>query len=466
MKKRNLYFYLIMVFILILLLLCSIFYNSMLSYLNSFLWAVATVMILGSGLFFSIKLKFVQLNFKEMFKSFKEKKKDKEGVSALESLAMSLGGRIGVGSLAGVALSIYIGGEGSIFWMWITSLIASSNAFSESVLGVIFHEKDSEKIYKGGPSYYIRKGLNSKKLASLYALLIIISYIIGFLGIQSNTIVKSINSITPVNPYLIIIIIALASSFVIIKGVKKIATFSSIIVPIMGILYIIFGIYVLLVNINLFPTIIMNIIKSAFNFKSFLGGFLSTFIIGLQRGIFSNEAGLGTSAIASSTTNNHPVKQGFVQVFGIHITTLVICTITAFIILTSNYQSLTFIDINGIEITQNAFSYHLGDFGSIFLSIIVSLFAFSTIISGYYYGESSLKFLFKHLSNTKLLIFKIISIIIISIGGLVTATSLWNLVDIFVALLAIINIYAILHLYKDVVYELKEYRLKKGIYKG
>jgi len=153
-------------------------------------------------------------------------------------------------------------------------------------------------------------------------------------------------------------------------------------------------------------------------------------------------------------------------VFGIHITTLVICTITAFIILTSNYQSLTFIDINGIEITQNAFSYHLGDFGSIFLSIIVSLFAFSTIISGYYYGESSLKFLFKHLSNTKLLIFKIISIIIISIGGLVTATSLWNLVDIFVALLAIINIYAILHLYKDVVYELKEYRLKKGIYKG
>ena len=200
------------------------------------------------------------------------------------------------------------------------------------------------------------------------------------------------------------------------------------------------------------PSIIGLIFKSAFNFKSFFGGFLGTFIIGIQKCLFSNESGLGTSAISSSTTNDKPIKQGYVQVLGIYITTLVVCTITALIILTSNYETLSLTDVNGIEITSYAFKYHLGNFGNILLLIIVILFAFSTIISGYYYGESSLKFLKPNISKKCLNVFKIISIILISLGGVVSSNVIWSLVDIFVVILIIVNIYAILHLYKDVRY--------------
>lgn len=446
MKKELLFNFLVIVIFLI--IVSCIWFNTCFNILTSIIWAIATLALLGSGIYYSYKTKFVQLKISKMILLLLKKNKNSSGISSFSSLAMSLAGRIGVGSLAGVSLAIYIGGPGSIFWMWVTSIIISCNTYIEAYLGVAFQEKDISNINKGGPAYYIKKGLNYPYLSGLYAVIIIISYIGGFLTIQTNTIVKSINSIITINPFLIIIIIAIITSIIIFKDLKRIAKFNVWIVSIMGIIYLTLGIFIIIKNITIIPGIIKCIFTSAFNLKSFIGGFLYTLIIGIQRGVFASETGLGTSSITASTTKDTPHDQGLIQTFGIHITTFVVCTITTFIILSTDYPSLQIIDINGIEITSYAFSFHFGNYGSIFLTIIVILFSYSTIITGYYYGESNLKFLFNNISKRKINIFKIICIIIISLGGIITSTIIWNLVDVCVAILIIINIYAILKLYR------------------
>ena len=366
----------------------------MINIIIKLLWSVATIMILFSGIYFTFKLKGVQFRFKDMFKSITSKS-DKNSISSFETLTMALSARIGVGSLAGVALAIYYGGVGSIFWMWVTALIASSNAYVEAVLGSIYHQKDYQHIYLGGPSYYLDKGLGHKRLGRIYAVLILLAYTLGFLTIQSNTITKSITEIIKIEPIYIGIIIALLTAFIIFSGVKKIATVTSKLVPIMAIGYLLIGLIVLRANITLIPSMIKTIVIQAFNIKALGFGVLSALLIGVQRGIFSNEAGLGTGAIASATSDSPiPSSQGFVQVFGIYVSTLVVCTITAFIIMSSDYQHLNLVNLNGIEITQYAFNYHIGPMGSIMVALTIILFAFSTIVSGYYYGEASLKYLF------------------------------------------------------------------------
>ncbi len=434
-------------------------FGDMMQFVNKVLWGIATIFLLSSGIYFSMKLHGIQFRLKDMIHSFKKKKGDQ--ISPFETLTMATAARIGVGSLAGIALAIYVGGEGTIFWLWLSTFLVAPNAFAESCLGVIYREKDGE-FHKGGPAYYIKKGLGMKKLSSFYALLIIIAYIFGFLTIQSNTIAKSLENMLPI-PFLAIgIMIALISFVVIYKGVKGIADFTSKLVPIMGAIYLAATAYILIKNASLLPSAFFSIIQSAFSFKAAIGGFLGTALIGIQRGIFSNEAGIGTGAIASSTSDaNLPVQQGLVQVVGIYFTSLVVCTATAFIILTSNYQSLVLENVNGIEITKYALQYHLGSFGQWLLIILIILFAFSTIITGYYYGESNLKFLFPEVKSKFILAFKILTIVLLILGAITSATTLWNFVDILVALLAIINIYALLSMRKDIIEEWNHYRQKK-----
>ena len=237
---------------------------------------------------------------------------------------------------------------------------------------------------------------------------------------------------------------------VIFGGVKKIAKFNLRIVSLMGALFLSLGLFIIIKNISLIPNIFISIIKGAFNFKSLSGGFLYTLVIGFQRGIFASEAGLGTSSISSAMTNDSEEKQGLTQALGIHITTLLVCTITAIIIILTDYNNLIIKDINGIEITQYAFNYHLGNIGNYLLIIIAILFSYSTIISGYYYGESGLKFLFPKLKNKHLNIFKILCIIITMLGGIISPTSLWLFTDISVAILIIINIYASIKLNREI----------------
>ena len=425
--------------------------------IEKILWLINSSLIIISSIYFTFKLNFVQTKVITMFKELFKKNKVKDSISPLQSLMLVLAGRIGVGSIAGVAIAIYYGGPGTIFWMWIICFLSASITFAETLLGVYFKEKDEKNINRGGPSYYLSKGLNKKVLGNIYAILIILSYVGGFLSIQSNTITKSIQNFVNINSITIGIVICVLTSFIIFGGIKKIAKVSTTLVPLMTIIYVITALFITIINSDKIIDILVLIIKDAFNFKSVTGGILGTIVIGIQRGIFSSEAGLGTGAIAASTTNSKPVSQGFVQMIGIYITTFLICTSTAIIILTSNYNSISFTDLNGIEITQYAFNYHLGNFGILIVFISICLFSFSTILSGYYDGESSLKYLLKN-PKKYLIILKIITIIILFLGSIISSSKLWNIVDILVALLAIINIYGIYKL-KDII--IKEYKKSK-----
>lgn len=414
---------------------------------NKLLWAVASALIIISGIYFSLKFKFIQLNIKKILTSTFVSDKKNKGLSPLSTLMLTLAGKIGVGSIAGVALAIYIGGPGTIFWMWVMALISASNTFAETYIGILYKEKDEDNIYKGGPSYYIKNGLNKKKLAIFCAFLIIICYLVGFIPIQANTITKSINEIITINPIIIGIILCIFSAFIIFGGIKKISNVSNKLVPTMTFLYLLVAGIIVIKNITIIPNILLAIISDAFNFKPFFTGFMSTLIIGIQRGIFANESGLGTGSIASSTTSDSdPIKTGYVQMLGIYITTLLICTSTALIIMTSNYNMINFTDINGIEITQYAFTYHLGNIGNIIIFISILFFAFSTILTGYYYIESNLKFFKTKISHKQLIIVKIITIIFLFIGCIISSEQLWDIVDCLVAMLAIINIYALVKL--------------------
>ena len=437
------------------------FGDRMLELINKLLWAVATILIIVSGIYFSGIFGLVQFRFTEMFKNLLKKEKKEVGISPIQSFLMTLGSRIGVGSIAGVSLALHLGGPGSIFWMWISALLSASNTFCETVLGIVYREKDG-KDYKGGPSYYIRNGLNKPKLGMIYAVIILVSFVGGFVGIQGNTITKSFLEIIYVPKFIIGICLVLLVSLIVFGGLKRIAAFSEKMVPFMSIMYIGIAIFVGIKNINLIPSIFITIISSAFNWKSIYGGFLGSLVIGIQRGIFSNEAGLGTGSITSSTSStDSPVSQGYIQMLGIYVTTLLICTATVIIVMTSNYSELVLTDVNGIEITQYAFKYHLGSFGNILLFFSVLLFSFTTILTGYYDGESSLKYLFKNISNVHLNILKIVSLILLFLGCIIPSETLWSFVDILMALLAIINIYALFKLKRDVKQELRYYNMQK-----
>lgn len=422
------------------------FFGDKMELILKILWFFATVIILSTSIYFTIKLNGIQFKFSKIIKSLKSSKGEKK-FSNLETMMVTLAGRIGVGSIAGVSLAIYTGGVGTIFWMVITVFLCATNTFCETILGGIYKEKDDGNHYKGGPSYYIKKGLKNKKLGGIYAILIIIGYVCFFSAIQSNTITKSlINQ----NAYVIAVILSILTFVIISGGLNKITKFSTLIVPIMTFIYLFFAILVIILNISTIPNIFIEIIKSAFNMDSFFKGFISGFFIGLQRGIFSNEAGIGTGSIVSSSNSSKDLmKQGYTQMFGIYVTTFVICISTSIIVLTSDYNSLNYIDMNGIEMTQHAFIYHFGSFGNLALTVSIIFFSFSTIVTAYYYGESCLKY-FGNVNSKKILILKLLTVVIVFIGCIISSSFLWRFADIVVALLIIINTYSIFRLRKEI----------------
>ena len=408
------------------------FFGDRMLLINRFIWLFVMVLILFFGIYFSFVLNGVQFKFKSMFKSVFHGDSSSFGI-----LMTSLAGRIGVGSIAGVCLSIYIGGVGSIFWMWISTFFCSVITYSEVVLGVKYKCGSY-----GGPAYYIRDGLGSKMLGGIYSILIIISYIGCFLCIQSNTITKSIVSLFSFSPYVIGLCISVVTFFCIYGWFKSIVGVCNKIVPIMCLIYIGFSVLVLIINYDMIGYVFFNIFKSAFNFKSFFGGFIPMVIIGIQRGIFSNEAGIGTSSIVASSGSDFR-KQGFIQIFGVYLTTLVICTATAIIILFSDYSSFNLSNINGIELASHAFSYHFGNIGIYILVFSVILFSFSTILTGYYYGESSFNYFFDRVNIKFIYILRGITLVILFIGCILPSGLIWAFVDILVGIMVIINLYAI-----------------------
>lgn len=400
----------------------------------SIAWYFASIFILYAAIKYSLKYKGIQFNIKNIFKSLKSKSNN--NISPIASLCISLAAKIGVGSLSGVALAIYYGGVGTIFWLTLISLFVSINAYLECKFGIRYREKINN-ILLGGPSFYIKKCLKNNYLSKLYGLLIIITYSILFLSIQANTIVKT-GTYFNIDKKIITIILAIVTLLIIVKGLNGISKVNTYLVPCMLFIYFVLGLYIFVTNISDVPNIFISVIKEAFNYKTLV----AVFLIGMQRAIFITESSIGTSAISASTCDNDSNKQGMLEIFGIYVTVFIVCLTTFLIIVTSNYQEIVFNHINGIEIVIYAFKYHFGESGGAILAIITILFAFSTIISSYFFGESNLMLFARNKGIT--MVFKIIFILVIIISSYVKANVLWNLTDYFVAILAIINVYAIL----------------------
>lgn len=444
MKNKMINF--LVYFLVIVLFVVCIFNKSYFNYLNDLLWLILAIVLCIFSIYLTVRFKFVQFRFIKIIKTLFSKKDDFSGaISGIEALMITMAGKIGVGSLSGVALAIYLGGPGVIFWLWISSLIFSILTYCEACLGIKYHKK-IDSVYQGGPSYYIKNGLNNSGLAIIYSIMIILAYIVGFLGIQSNTIVKSVCQLSVVSPIMITILLCVVVMFIIFGKTKRMISIISKFVPIMTFIYILMGMYIVFKNISNFPNIFMLIINNAFSFKS---GFVSVITIGVQKGLFASESGIGTSAIAAGSTNDSPNRQGLLQVFGVHFTTLIICTISALIVLNSNYNIVSD-NINGIEIMILAFYYNFGKFGSYLLCLIIILFAFSTIIGGYFFGESCFKYINNGVSKFGLILFKLFCLFLVFIGGIINSGIIWSVIDVFVLLLTIINGYSIYKLYKSI----------------
>ena len=427
-------------FIIILLgvgIILNIFNYNIFLGLLSMIWYIVSVLIIYSGIKYSCRYKFIQFRFSKFIDAIKSKSNN--DISPLSSLSMSLAAKIGVGSLSGVALALYFGGVGSIFWMCVISMIVSINTFVECKLGIKYRDKIDNN-FVGGPSFYIKKCLNNKYLSLLYGILVIVTYSGLFLSIQSNTIV-SVLSFFDISTTFIVVVLSIVIFIIIGKSVNNIFLVDSILVPIMLFFYVSLGIYVV-INSNNIIEIFKLMIREALNIKSII----PVFLIGMQRAIFISESGIGTSAISASSCDNDPSKQGMLEILGIHITIFLVCFVTFLIIVTSSYNMVDFGDINGIEIVMYAFNYHFGKFGRVILSIITILFAFSTIISGYFFGENNVRIF----TNNKMVIniFKIMVILVIIISGYVSPQILWNLTDYLIAILAIINVSSILRINK------------------
>jgi alanine or glycine:cation symporter, AGCS family len=439
------------------------FLNDAILAFNDVLWTyILIAMLIIVGLYFTLKTKFVQFrNIKEMFRLLNDgatNNKEKNSVSSFQAFCISTASRVGTGNLAGIATAISIGGPGAIFWMWLIALIGSASSFIESTLAQIYKEKDGDN-YIGGPAYYMEKGLKKRWMGVLFAILITIAFGLVFNSVQANTIALSMNSSFGFNKTIIGAIITLLTLFIIFGGVNRIAKVSSVIVPIMAIAYIIVALFIVFKNITSLPEVFKMIFENAFGIHQVVGGGIGAALMqGIKRGLFSNEAGMGSAPNAAATaTVSHPVKQGFIQTLGVFTDTLIICSCTAFIILLSDVP----LDgsIKGIELTQLAINSQVGSWGGIFISICILLFAFSSIIGNYYYGETNIQFI----TNKKIYlgIYRVFVGLMIFFGSLVSMDIVWNLADVFMGLMAIINLIAIVLLSKIAFKALDDYMTQK-----
>lgn len=401
--------------------------------ISDIIWVITTFLILCVGVFYTIKLKLPQFKLTNVFK----KNEGNEKSNTLKLLSLTLAGKIGVGSIAGIALCIFQGGKATIFWLWISSIILASLTYVETKLSIKYRSKENNR-YVGGPSFYIEKGLNNKKLAKAYAFLIILAYVLAFISVQTNTIVKQMEMTFNFSKLSIAIFLVVITYFSLKKGVDSISNLTAFLVPVMGGIYICIGIYVITNNFDQTLVVLKEIVTEAFDIEGLKGAILIPIIIGIERGVFSSESGIGTTAMITALSNNNDVeKEAKLQVLATFFTSLVICTITALIILTTSYQNINFTDINGIEVVTYAFYKHLGPIGIIILTIVIFLFAFSTIVTCFYYGEASLKYLTS--KNTNYLKWIIIAIMIYS--SFSSPVVIWNTTDIIIAMIAIINVY-------------------------
>ncbi|GAA0605895.1 alanine/glycine:cation symporter family protein [Virgibacillus siamensis] len=418
---------------------------------NEVMWTYILIAVLiGLGLWFTIKTRFVQFRlFPEMFRVLFDKRtmsaSGKKGTSSFQAFAISAASRVGTGNLAGVASAVALGGPGAVFWMWIIALLGSATAFVESTLAQVYKIPEKNQ-YRGGPAYYIEKGLNKRWLGIVFAVTITFTYGLVFNSVQSNTISLAFNGQFDVSKNMMAIVLVVLTAIVIFGGLKSIANVSQIIVPVMAILYIILAFFVLIMNITAIPDMIAYVFSNAFGFREVAGGgFGAAILMGTKRGLFSNEAGMGSAPNAAATAEvSHPAKQGLIQSLGVFFDTILICSATAFIIIAAGGFEGS--EADGIQLTQNAFEQHLGDAAAIFIAVAIFFFAYSSILGNYYYGENNIGYIKD--SKIGLFIYRIAVLAMVVFGAIATFDLVWALADLSMGIMALINLYAITRLYK------------------
>lgn len=438
--------------------------REIISSLNDFLYGyILIALLVGTGIYFTLRTKFVQIRMlPEAIRIIGEKKSGRAGVSSFQALMISTASRVGTGNIAGVATALSMGGAGAIFWMWLLAVIGGASAFVESTLAQTYKEKNGDE-FRGGPAYYIQYALGKRWLGIIFAILLIACFSFGFNALQSFNVSSAFEYYIPnyadsMVPMIIGAVLAVAMAAVIFGGVHRIGIITSGIVPVMAILYIMLGLYITLTNIGSLPGIFTQIFSEAFDMKSILGGFAGSCVMyGIKRGLFSNEAGMGSAPNAGASADvSHPAKQGMVQMISVFIDTLLICTTTAMILLNFGTRDKS---LTGMPFVQQAVNAEVGEFGIHFITLSIFLFAFSSLIGNYCYAESNLKFI---KDNKKLLfIFRVVSVLVVFFGAQSSFDTVWDLADVLMGLMSLVNIVAILLLSSTASKVLKDYEIQK-----
>lgn len=453
--------------------------NQIISSTNDILWTyVLVIALLGCAFWFTFKTGFVQFRMiGQMCKLLGESGTDKltgknrsgvktekhiKPISSFEAFAVSLASRVGTGNLAGVATAIAVGGPGAVFWMWVIALLGAASAFVESTLAQLYKRKGNDS-FIGGPAYYMEIGLKKRWMGILFAILITITFGFAFNSVQSNTLCAALQQAFNIDHSMMGLVLCVLTMLIIFGGIHRIAKVSSVIVPIMAIGYILLALVIILLNITELPSVMGTIVSNAFGWEQAVGGGIGAALMqGIKRGLFSNEAGMGSAPNAAATAHiSHPVKQGLIQALGVFTDTIIICSCTAFIILFSGAP----LDgsVNGVQLTQHALNNEIGNSGTIFVAIALFFFAFSSIIGNYYYGETNIRYITK--KSSVMFIYRILVSVMVFVGAVVSLDFAWNLADVTMGLMALCNLVAILFLGKYAFRLLTDYRLqlKAGI---
>ena len=423
-------------------------------------------MLAGAGIFFTVRTRFVQIRlFRESMRCMLEKKQTEGGVSSFQALMIATASRVGTGNMAGVATAIVLGGPGAAFWMWLMAILGSASAFAESTLAQIYKRRDGDT-FKGGPAYYIETALHSRPLGVVFAISLLATFAFGFNGLQAYNIVSTFEYYVPdfehsIVPLIVGIILFVVSLLLFFGGTDKISWVSSVMVPIMAGLYIVMGLLIIVLNIGDIPAMLVSIFRSAFDFKAIFGGFTgSCMVYGIKRGLFSNEAGMGSAPNASASAEvSHPVKQGLAQTISVYIDTLLICSTTVFILLLTGVYK-TGSTLPGIPLIQQSVARQFGPIAIHIITLAVCMFAFTSIIGNYFYAESNIRFITKN--PTVMTVFRIAAAAMVFFGAQNSIDVAWSLADITMGLEAIVNIVAIVLLSRIVFASLKDYEEQKA----
>lgn len=443
--------------------------DKMILNINDYLYSyVIIAIILIVGIFFTIRGRGMQFTLiPEMFRVLTDKAtvegKGKKGVSSFQAFTISAASRIGTGNIVGVAAAITIGGAGAVFWMWVMALVAAASSFVESTLAQLYKVKDGND-FRGGPAYYMQLGLQKRWMGIIFAIAITLCYAFVFNAVQTNTIATTFNTSFGINEVWMGIIVVILTSLIIFGGVQRIVQVTQWLVPIMAIAYILIALIVIVLNVTALPAMFQLIFKEAFTFDAGTGGLVGAAVMqGFKRGLFSNEAGLGSAPNAAATANvSHPVKQGLIQTLGVFVDTMLVCTATAAIVLLGGVYGTNATSDSRVDITQQSLVGQLGDWAGIFLTIALFMFAFSSVIGNYYYGETNLEFIKK--SKKLMFTYRLIVLGCVMFGAVAKVALVWDLADLFMAIMALINLIAIFLLNKTAFRLLKDYRAqrKKG----